>query len=81
MIEISSGELEDLLVCSFRYALGRRSYVSGTIANLLIKYKNNLTKRQQYQICAEINEAIPDGRAGMQMDIHEWIRVTEEFNI
>ncbi len=65
------------LFCAFRYALGRSTYITGEIANLLIKYKDTIEHLNKEQIKREIRCAIEYDEAGMDMDVEQWECVLE----
>lgn len=62
----------DLLVCSFRYALGRRTGMVSTIADYLKEDWNKLNGWQQKQIQSDISHSIEHGLAGDDCDIVTW---------
>ncbi len=64
-----------LLFCAFRYALGRSTYVVGSIVNLLLRNWKTIPDSQKEMYKQEIGVAITQDRAGMQMDIDEWTRI------
>jgi hypothetical protein len=64
-----------LLMCAFRYALGRRSYVVSAITSHLISVWGTIHELQRTVITAEINLALRDGKAGDEMDREQWQRV------
>jgi hypothetical protein len=66
---------EDTLFCAFRYALGRRSYITHNIADQLIKNWHLLHKNTQEQIVNEIAKAIENNRAGDNIDEQIWLQV------
>ena len=68
-------ELNDLLVCAFRYAIGRKTYVVPTIADLLLKYKDILSETSKAQIIRDINRAVKTANYGMDTDKNIWLRV------
>lgn len=74
-MEITTDELT--LLCAFRYALGRRTYIVYHVANEIIKNKNNLTDTDKYIIIKEITEAEERDGLGMECDKWEWIRVRD----
>jgi hypothetical protein len=67
----------DLLVCSFRYALGRTTAMVSTIVDYLIDDWSYLEPWQHDQIKKDINNAIVANRAGENCDVNEWRRVLE----
>lgn len=76
---LSNGELDDLLFYSFRYALGRRTYVVSDVTQKLIHYSYALRDNTIESIKKEINVALEKGQAGMKMDEEEWKKVLEEL--
>ena len=79
-VTIKEGELDKLLFLSFRYALGRSTYVTHVVSELLLKYKNYLTTFSKETIIKEIEDAIKNDRAGMKdFDVPVWERVVESL--
>jgi hypothetical protein len=70
-------ELANMLLSAFRYALGRRTYITMETAEWLIRYWGILPDNWQSQIQQDIERAIARGDAGMQCDVREWQRVLE----
>lgn len=70
-------DIETMLFCSFRYALGRRTYIVSDVVELLTDYESVLQERTKILIRKEIQEAIDTDRAGMNMDVLEWMKVLE----
>ena len=65
-----------LLICAFRYALGRRTYVVGAIADIIKANWDHMSQSRRNFYRQEIQKAISDGRAGSVMiDIPEWMSV------
>ena len=64
-----------LLFCAFRYALGRMTYVVGSIVDIIIANWDQMSssRRKMYKI--EIREAITNNKCGMNCDIKDWERV------
>ena len=77
MILITQHELEDFCFCSLRYALGRTTYITNTISQLLIKYAIFLPNTVKRQLIKEIEGEIARGNGGMQCDIAEWQKLIE----
>ena len=65
-------ELETLLFYSFRYAIGRMTYVVGDICDLLIKHKDKLSKMTKELIIKDILTALHRDMAGMEWDREQW---------
>ncbi len=62
-------ELNTFLLCSCRYAIGRRTHVVQDIANLIIKYKLGLDPHTRGLIIREIEQC---NDLGMQCDKDAW---------
>jgi hypothetical protein len=73
VISVTTTELEDMLFC-------RRTYITFTVATLLINHKHSLSGHFKALVCKEILRAIESGEAGMQMDVDEWSKVVEEYS-
>lgn len=65
------------LVCAFRYALGRRTYVTDSVANVIIKVWDELPRETQLLIRKEIINAINNNDAGMDIDVKCWEKILE----
>jgi hypothetical protein len=62
-----------LLFCAFRYALGRQTYVVGSICEIMRANWNNMPKSRREMFKKEIREAIKENRAGHEkIDVPEW---------
>lgn len=61
-----------LLFCAFRYALGRRTYVVGTIVEILKNNWDHMPKSRREMFKKEIREAIDSDMCGSKYDIEEW---------
>lgn len=75
MIEISKRELEELLITSFRYCLGRTTGIAADCSNRLIEHWNNINPDFQAQIQRDIKRDIKYNLAGDQCDVESWERV------
>jgi hypothetical protein len=64
-----------IIICAFRYALGRRTYVVSVIANRLIQLYPKYPLDQQRRTAKEIKEAIEKGNAGHEMAVEQWKKV------
>lgn len=80
MISIQNDEFGDLMVCAFRYALGRRTYIVSTVADLIIKYKEKLDTNDIEVIARDIKRALETNNYGMEMDKVEWEKVLKVLN-
>lgn len=74
-VEIDERTLSSLLLCSFRYSLGRMSYITGDCADWLTRYWHLMPPAWKRQIHGDIQKAIEQGCAGMDCDIAQWRRV------
>lgn len=74
-MEIKTSVFNDLMWCSMRYALGRKTYIVGRICDVLIEYVDDLFPCQRKAMAEEIAEAIDSGQAGMNIDVKEWKKV------
>lgn len=63
------------LDCAFRYALGRKTYVTESVSNVIIDCWDALPFSQRERIVAEIKKAIEDDRIGMECDRISWQRI------
>jgi len=68
---------DELMLCAFRYALGRQSYIVGTVADHLRENWDDINPAWQKLIIEEIKDAINRGMAGMQMDVETWQMLVE----
>jgi hypothetical protein len=66
---------QDLLVCSFRYALGRRTGIVLSVVEYLTEDWDGLKEWQQKQIKDDILHAIEHGCAGDDCDIDNWKQI------
>lgn len=78
-IELSDDEFDTLVYSSFCYALGRRSYIVGSVTDLLIKYKGRINGDTKVLMVQRINDAIRDQQAGMNQDVVAWEAVSRAF--
>lgn len=75
MIKLETDLEQFIVVAAFRYALGRRSYAVSIITQWLIKNWNEIHPNDQKLIKKEIQEALDNNRAGMEMDEQRWKKV------
>jgi len=66
-----------VLICAFRYALGRMTYVPGVIAEEVKKQWLNLNSGDRELIKREVKEAIDHKAAGMDCDVRTWQQFLE----
>ncbi len=68
MITIGDG----VLVCAFRYALGRRTYVVSEVCDAIKQNATKIQPKLRDLMMEEISEAINTDRAGDDMDVRLW---------
>ena len=69
------GNSRDVLIYAFRYALGRSSYSTSTVSELIIANWDVLPEGDKSLYKREIQEAIDESRYGMNMDKVNWERI------
>lgn len=74
-VKLSYADTNDLILCAFRYAMGRRTYIVSTIADIIIKHKDCITGNFKALIKKEIQHALDNDEAGMHCDREDWTRV------
>lgn len=68
-----------ILICAFRYALGRRTYVVGSIVREIHRVWNSLSERDRELIVGEIGEYREKfGNLGHACDERDWISVVDK---
>lgn len=72
-------ELNTLLICSFRYALGRMTYIVSDIVDIIIHHKKDLQPNAKELMIREIKWALDHNQAGMRCDREEWERLLNEL--
>lgn len=72
---IDNDTLAHLVLSSFRYGLGRMTYITGMCADWLIKYWHLMPPAWKRQIHADIERAIDHKYAGWECDVEQWKRV------
>lgn len=75
MINLQQKDQEIVLICAFRYALGRSTYVSSEISHIIIGVWDDLSISYRELIQREIRDAIERDMAGMDCDVAEWEKV------
>jgi hypothetical protein len=74
-VKIDPHILSQILLCAFRYSLGRMTYITGDCADWLTRYWHLIPAAWQEQIHGDILKAIEQGHAGHECDIRQWKRV------
>jgi hypothetical protein len=76
-MKIDQEAFDTIMFCAFRYALGRKSYITNTISYYIIGYWKDLNRRTRIQIQEEIRTAIWLKQAGFDCDVKEWEKILE----
>jgi hypothetical protein len=67
--------------CAFRYALGRRTYVVDSVASEIERNVSDISTKTLRRFIIEINEAIQEQSAGMEMDARRWLECRDKCGI
>lgn len=73
--DITNEEINDIIFYAFRYCLGRRTYAVKTFVDIAVKYWPEIQLRNRHLMRDEINKALADDAAGMDMDRKQWQRL------
>lgn len=68
---------EILLSCAFRYCLGRRTYVTSSCVEELLRLSDVLPDTFKYRTVKEIKEAEVEDNLGMAMDAEGWLKLAD----
>ena len=71
---IDKGDLKLIMICAFRYSLGRRTYMPSTIVDLII---NNSDLFNEYDWKRFIKETKEEKYLGDNCDIQTWNKLIE----
>lgn len=74
---------ETLLLCSVRYALGRRSYIVSDVCRIVRETLKGMNDSDNIRalIIRDIGEELARGRAGDAMDEKEWRKLLEWMGV
>lgn len=67
-------DMQIVITCAFRYALGRMTYVVDSVATTIEAVVTELETNGLGLIAREIDQAIKDGTIGMEMDADRWLK-------
>lgn len=70
---MSHKDIKTLLVCSFRYALGRCTYASSEVPEIIKRHKEHLEPWIIDQFIRDIERAIKLNDAGDLCDVASWL--------
>ena len=69
-----------ILICAFRYALGRMTYVVRVVVDEIHKRWNTLSEGDKELIVKEIREhKARHGKIGHEMDERDWITIVDRY--
>lgn len=71
---VAGSELRSMLLCAFRYALGRRTYITSECHDWLVKYWDIMAIYHK-QIHDDIKHAIEHDIAGDKCDVESWKKI------
>ena len=69
------------LLASFRYALGRQSYIVSEVVENVLKNWIYLSKKFKAKIKEEIEEAVKNNNAGSYTDVEQWSRILKQQDV
>lgn len=72
IMNISNDKQRHLIIFAFRYALGRATYASQVMVEIISAVWSDLDKFEKELIQREVEQAIKTDRAGMDVDVKEW---------
>lgn len=81
-IKVEQKDLSSLLLCTFRYALGRRTYIVNECCEWLTEYWDIIPEGWREQIHSDIRHAIEHDMAGDKCDVESWrmiLKLPSEF--
>lgn len=84
MLAISSDELGLLVLCALRYAMGRKSYITSSIAEIIETRWDDFTSNDKVTILRDLERALSfasdSGKSlGMSMDDAMWRGLLERL--
>ena len=69
---MKTNDINTLIICSFRYALGRKTYVVQEIIDIIHRHYDDLNFSAKNLIVREIRKEIVCNNAGMTCDQRDW---------
>lgn len=81
---VASEDLGVIVVCAFRYALGRKSYLPSMMADLIIRYWKSIPERDRLRIEVELTRALAENDdalrdLGWDCDVEAWQRLAVDI--
>ena len=77
--KLDDKELGTLLVCSVRYALGRRSYIVSDVCSIVKANRHRLAPLDRSVIIRDVREALVTSDAGDACDRRSWEELIESL--
>lgn len=76
---LNQQDLETLLLCSVRYALGRRSYIVSDVCRIVKETLKGMDDSDNIRglILVDVDQALEHSRAGDTYDEKEWRKLSE----
>lgn len=85
---VEPDDLGVILVCAFRYALGRKSYMPSLIADVIRRYWDLVPARERLLIQAELSRALNEHDdenlrrdIGWEIDVETWRRLAKDVDV
>ena len=80
-VTLSKFEFEDMIIYAQRYAIGRMTFASRDVCDLINKHINELSKNTLFVIQKDIEQHIEDNHLGnSKIEALEWIKTLENIN-
>lgn len=67
---------EPTLMASFRYALGRKTYIVSEVVENILKNWNQLSEKIKINMRKEIKDATDNDNIGDQIDLEQWNKIS-----
>lgn len=72
-------DINSLLMCSFRYALGRNSYIVPMVLSILQRHKELMTESTRQVIKSDVQEALNSGWITEDRFLTQWLSLLQEI--
>jgi hypothetical protein len=69
--------LNTLMMCALRYAIGRKTYITEDVSDIIIANRQELTVSSREVMIRDIHHAIETNNYGHQMDKEAWERLLD----
>jgi len=71
-MKINDEQFRDMLIYAFRYALGRATFASKDMSEIIWRNRDGLSNADRDLFCREIRDAIERDHAGHECDKKAW---------